>query len=561
MTPPQPPVANYVPAMSLPDSHEGDTLAHADPYVNAVSPRYHRESEKLTWTQKCTRLWTVTRWRLSRTIFSVPIPILTARFDMKLGDLIITLPLLLGLLGMAIFFTVEHEVKTSGAPATLAMILVFVLAVRNNSLLLALTGIPFERALFYHKLFSYATIVLTVVHACAYYVAPDEHVQTEDKDMDYKLLTGYVSFVAMVFLCILSVNKIRRRFFELFLRSHWILFIVATVFASLHGAPYIIVGVLPWFFDMLNRLVFRARKYSHGSLRPAKVSTGIVSREQVSVHVLPGDITLIQFPRVRKDTGEAFEYEAGQYAFVCIPSISYLEWHPFTFSSSPNETMVTMHIKTLGDWTKKVTIAAVDTTEYSLFDILLDGPYGKLSVDIDTPGVYSHYVLLSGGIGMTPMRSIVNWLYTEHHEGYRPDIKNVHFVWSVRDRDLIQALVDGTGLHHETSNHKSYFPARIQDANEPTSTFFSEFYLTRGEKDVEALLDHQLTSCLRYGSRPDTAKILRAMGEKAKEAGSTRVAVLACGPNSLVSDVVVASITLSKEMNIHFDVHTELFDF
>ncbi|KAF1789789.1 Riboflavin synthase-like beta-barrel [Phytophthora cactorum] len=501
--------------MSLPDSHEGDTLAHADPYVNAVSPRYHRESEKLTWTQKCTRLWTVTRWRLSRTIFSVPIPILTARFDMKLGDLIITLPLL----------------ENVWRAATLAMIFVFVLAVRNNSLLLALTGIPFERALFYHKLFSYATIVLTVVHACAYYVAPGEHVQTEDKDMDYKLLTGYVSFVAMVFLCILSVNKIRRRFFELFLRSHWILFIVATVFASLHGAPYIIVGVLPWFFDMLNRLVFRAH------------------------------ITLIQFPRVRKDTGEAFEYEAGQYAFVCIPSISYLEWHPFTFSSSPNETMVTMHIKTLGDWTKKVTIAAVDTTEYSPFDILLDGPYGKLSVDIDTPGVYSHYVLLSGGIGMTPMRSIVNWLYTEHHEGYRPDIKNVHFVWSVRDRDLIQALVDGTGLHHETSNHKSYFPARIQDANEPTSTFFSEFYLTRGEKDVEALLDHQLTSCLRYGSRPDTAKILRAMGEKAKEAGSTRVAVLACGPNSLVSDVVVASITLSKEMNIHFDVHTELFDF
>ncbi|KAI9985158.1 hypothetical protein PInf_004483 [Phytophthora infestans] len=148
------------------------------------------------------------------------------------------------------------------------------------------------------------------------------------------------------------------------------------------------------------------------------------------------------------------------------------------------------------------------------------------------------------------MRSIANWLYTEHHEGYRPDIKNVHFVWSVRDRELIQALVEGMELQLEANNHESYFPARIQDANESTSTFYSEFYLTKGEKDVEALLDHQLSNCLRG-----------AMGEKAKTAGNTRVAVLVCGPKPLVDGVVTTSMTLSKEMNLHFDVHTELFDF
>ncbi|ETP52009.1 hypothetical protein F442_02928 [Phytophthora nicotianae P10297] len=548
MTLSQPHVANCVPTLSLPESHEGDTGTPSDPYVSAVSPRQHIEPEKMNWARKCARYWTVARWRLSRTIFSVPVPMLTPRFDIKLGDLIVTFPLLMFLLGMAVFFTVEHEVKTSGALATFTMLFVFVLVVRNNSLLLALTGIPFERALFYHKLLSYATIVLTVVHAYAYYAAPDEHVQTADEDMDFKLLTGYVAFVAMVVLCLLSVNKIRRRFFEFFLRTHWILFIVAVVFASLHGAPYILVGVIPWFVDMLYRLAIRTRKYSKGSLKPTKVSTGIVARDQVSVDALPGDITLIQFPRVRKDTGDAFEYEAGQYAFICIPTISYLEWHPFTFSSSPNEEM-------------KVRTAAIDTNNDSPFDILLDGPYGNVSVDIATPGVYSHYVLFSGGIGVTPMRSIVNWLYTEHREGYRPDIKNVHFVWSVRDRDLIQALVDGTELHHETNNCESYFPPRIQDVNEAGSTFFSDFYLTRGEKDVEAQLDHQLRNCLRYGSRPDVTKILRSMGEKAKQDDSTRVAVLVCGPKPLVNGVVATGMTLSKEMKIQFDVHTELFDF
>ncbi|ETP23994.1 hypothetical protein F441_02952 [Phytophthora nicotianae CJ01A1] len=500
----------------------------------------------------------VTRWRLSRTIYSVPLPMLTARFDVKQGDLILTLPLLLILLAASVVLTNEHDVTMSGMPPTFTMFLVFGLVVRNNSLLLTLTGIPFERALFYHKLFAYATIILTALHAYSYRLSNDDG---EEEYKDSKVITGAIAFVAMIFMYLLSLNKIRRRFFEFFLRVHWVLFIVVIVAAVAHGAFFALFGILPWFIDMLYRLIFRARTYNRGSSKTDKVSAGIVAPEQVTVHALSGDITRIQFPRVRKDTGEALEYEAGQYAFICIPAISYLEWHPFTFSSSPNEEMVTIHIKTLGDWTKKLMIAAIDTNNDSPFDILLDGPYGKVSVDIATPGVYSHYVLFSGGIGVTPMRSIVNWLYTEHREGYRPDIKNVHFVWSVRDRDLIQALADGTELHHETNNCESYFPPRIQDVNEAGSTFFSEFYLTRGEKDVEAQLDHQLRNCLRYGSRPDVTKILRSMGEKAKQDDSTRVAVLVCGPKPLVNGVVATGMTLSKEMKIQFDVHTELFDF
>ncbi|KAG7378508.1 hypothetical protein PHYPSEUDO_009966 [Phytophthora pseudosyringae] len=560
MTSSQSPVAD-VDAASSRDVPAGGASTPLDPYVSVASPRHHGESEELSRTQKWARSWMVTRWRLSRTIYSVPVPVLTARFDIKRGDLVLTLPLLLVLLVASVVFTSDHDVKMSGMPPTFTMLLVFGMAVRNNSLLLTVTGIPFERALFYHKLFAYATILLTALHAFSYQLADDEG---EEGDKDAAKRTGAIAFVAMIFMYVLSLNKIRRRYFELFVRVHWILFIVVIVAAVAHGAFFALFGIVPWFVDMLYRLVFRARTYLRGSSKMTKGSErymGIVARDQVSVHALPGNITRIQFPRVRKDTGEAFEYAAGQYAFLCIPTISSFEWHPFTISSSPNEAIVTFHIKGLGDWTKKVMTAAVNATEESPFDILLDGPYGYVSVDVETPAVYAHYVMFSGGIGVTPMRSIVNWLYNEHHDGYRPDVKNVHFVWSVRDRDLIQALIDDTD---ESKNHASYFPARIQDAatpNEPTSKFFSEFYLTRGENDVEAQLDHQLSNCLRYGSRPDTAKILRAMGEKAQEAGSTRVAVLVCGPKPLVDGVVTSSIVLSKEMGVSFDVHTELFDF
>ncbi|KAG7377556.1 hypothetical protein PHYBOEH_000787 [Phytophthora boehmeriae] len=558
----QSPSAAYVHAVSSPSQHlpgEGVIKDSTTTYTKAISPKHQeapREPEKVSRMQRWTRSWIVTRWHLSRTIYSVPVPMLTVRFNIKRGDLLLTLPLLLILLAASVTFTSDQDVKMSGMPPTFTMLLVFGMAVRNNSLLLTLTGIPFERALFYHKLFAYATIVLTALHAVAYKMAKDNGKEEED----LKVFSGAIAFMAMIFMYLLSLNKIRRRFFEFFVRAHWVLFIVVIVAVVIHGAFFALFGILPWLVDMLYRLVFRARTYSKGK----KGQLGIIARDQVTVHALSGNVTRIQFPRVHKESSQSFDYEAGQYAFVCVPTISSLEWHPFTVSSAPGEDMVTFHIKGLGDWTEKVMATARDATEASPFDILLDGPYGSVSVDIKSPGVYSHFALFSGGIGVTPMRSIVNWLYREHHIGNRSDIKNVHFVWSVRDRELIEALTEGSALQLEGGSCESYFPHHLEDlssSNEPSNPFFSEFYLTKGKKDPESLVDRRFSNCLRYGVRPDTTQILRTIGERAQGNGNSRVAVLVCGPKPLVDSVVTACIALSKEMNVRFDVHSELFDF
>lgn len=144
MTNPQSPAANLDSTSShgIPDNHTDIAFTSSDPYVSAVSPRHRSESEELSRTQKWVRSWIVTRWRLSRTIYSVPVPILTARLDIKRGDLVLTLPLLLILLAASAVFTSEHDVKISGMPPTFTMLLVFRMAVRNNSLLLTLTGTP-----------------------------------------------------------------------------------------------------------------------------------------------------------------------------------------------------------------------------------------------------------------------------------------------------------------------------------------------------------------------------------------------------------------------------------
>jgi ferredoxin-NADP reductase len=74
--------------------------------------------------------------------------------------------------------------------------------------------------------------------------------------------------------------------------------------------------------------------------------------------------------------------------------------------------------------------------EATEFPIYLDGPYGAPAVDVNSPA-YKMFLLVSGGIGITPMQSIANDLMQQHRQG-RP-MKKIHFVWAVKDLDLVSA--------------------------------------------------------------------------------------------------------------------------
>ncbi|OWZ18190.1 hypothetical protein PHMEG_0007767 [Phytophthora megakarya] len=517
--------------------------------------------------QTLLRSWMVLRWSLSRRFFSVPIPLLTTNFDVKTGDLVLTLPVVIILVIINIILAATRSVGGSGTIASLGLLLVFFFAIRNNVLLLELSGISFERALFYHKLFAYTTIALSALHGLAYLLA---HHHGDEQGQDSKVTTGTITFVAMVLLYAMSLNFIRRRFFEVFIKTHWILFVVVVIAGVAHGAALALVGIAPWIIDMVFRLVYRTKIYKQGTIFKKKNSEntsmnsnhntstgmGVIASDQVSVAVLPGNIISVSFPRVREDTKETFEFEAGQYVFLCIPSISKLQWHPFTISSSSYEDIVVFYIKVSGDWTKKV-FEAAQKNDGTQFDMLVDGPYGKVSIDIANPEIYSHFALLAGGIGVTPMRSILNWLHYERYTLGRSKIKLVHFAWTLPNQVVMNALLDNI-VPNDEACPTGYFP-RIMIHDDANSVFRSEIYLTRAERDVE--VDQQLGNCLRYGTRPDIIVILRNLGEQAKKDGKERVAVLVCGPMSMVQTVLKASLTLSKEMKVQFDVHTELFEF
>ncbi|KAF1325602.1 hypothetical protein FI667_g9108, partial [Globisporangium splendens] len=428
--------------------------------------------QRATVFQRAARTWFAIRWKLAETIFARPIPWVTANLEFKLGDLLLTLPLAMGFLIWNALLCSKIEVKESGTPPQLMMLLVFALAVRNNSILLTRTSLPYERAVVPQVLRGHRDCrrgfarTRILARRRRRRILARRRLRFNDSYREPTLSTeasGAIIFCLLLALYVLSLNVVRRKFFELFLRMHWLLFIGIVVFSIIHGAGLVVVGTVIWAIDIVFHHGYIAPKYWKGSLTTTK-HFGVLTRGQVSIANLPGHIVRIQFPKARADSGECFHYEADQYVFLCVPKLGYLEWHPFTISSSPHEALVTIHIKALGDWTKKLSKLAEPTNNSdvampAVFSILIDGPYGHVSIGLASPTKYSHVALFSGGIGITPMQSIVNQLYFEYHHQTRHALQKVCFVWSVRDRVTVQALFNRSFVESKKQLQHSQLPS------------------------------------------------------------------------------------------------------
>lgn len=107
--------------------------------------------------------------------------------------------------------------------------------------------------------------------------------------------------------------------------------------AALHKAYLIYIGVGFWFLDLFLRLILVL-------VYKKKIKKATLTN-------LPGNIIRLVF-ELNKD--DFFRYKSGQYVCICIPEVSWYEWHPLSISSSPHETEFSLHFSVVGSWTKKL---------------------------------------------------------------------------------------------------------------------------------------------------------------------------------------------------------------
>jgi predicted ferric reductase len=139
---------------------------------------------------------------------------------------------------------------------------------------------------------------------------------------------------------------------------------------------------------------------------------------------------------------DGMAFEPGQFAWLSMGRTPFhFEQHPISISSSaevPKGGDVAFTIKALGDWSAKVVPEIQPGTSF-----WVDGPYGVFSPDWDQgPG----YVLIAGGIGITPLRSMCETLAD------RGDVRPVILFYGGRDwegltfREELDALASRMNL-------------------------------------------------------------------------------------------------------------------
>jgi predicted ferric reductase len=96
--------------------------------------------------------------------------------------------------------------------------------------------------------------------------------------------------------------------------------------------------------------------------------------------------------------GDKLNFVPGQYAFIKQDSKGLLgESHPFSMSSSPDDSKLKFGIKALGDFTATLEGAEIGST------FKIDGPYGTFSNKVVKN---SRQIWIAGGIGVTPFMSM-----------------------------------------------------------------------------------------------------------------------------------------------------------
>lgn len=417
--------------------------------------------------------------------------------------------------------TIKKKRKFSGLVASISIGLAFTFAC-HNSVWMIFLGLPFERGLFWHKFFNYWGLILGLYHGLIGY--PPQWTFTEN--------TGISIISLTICIAITSFYLIRRKWFRFFQISHWILILGIAISLSLHEATCALFGLLLWILDLFIRFYI--------------IRTNQRKSKMVTLLKLPSNILRVSLQK------KSLVYKPGQYVFLCFPAINFYEFHPFSISSSPSEDQIHLHIRVLGDWTRKLYDSMKGNVEE--VNCYIDGPYGNPMINIDNEDI-KIFIMISGGIGITPLQSICNELMSQKIRGRK--LKKILFIWSVKDMTLMNnSFIDG--LPHEIP--LSFQPDGLE--YEETEILECKFHLTNSRKESEFYkgnIHPSKQKNLRLG-RANLDLYLKNIVNFAKKEEERKVGVLCCGPERMV-DEVKGLVGKYSQDEVLLEFHEEIFEF
>ena len=320
--------------------------------------------------------------------------------------------------GAAAFFHVWARVLGHLTSLSCSLLL---LPATKQSVWFHLLGVPFERALKYHRGLGALTYLFVTLHMVLWYLkwAIDSTlfhniVSTHELKItpawvhgdNPTVVTSELAWLALTLMIGVSIFG-RRRSYELFYYLHVPIGLAFLGAALIHAWSF-------WYYGAIGLTLF----CGDALLRTVHAARADRGRPMFAEFDEASQVTTLRFDRAAFD-----HFEPAQYIHICVPAISRLERHPFTISSAPSAAERTLHIKAVpmkgrkalptgaetgggGTFTAKLARLVQRGGVEALGDVRIDGPLGSAGAMAYGEG-FDELVLVAGGIGFTPIHSIL----------------------------------------------------------------------------------------------------------------------------------------------------------
>ncbi|KAI9145003.1 ferric reductase NAD binding domain-containing protein [Paraphysoderma sedebokerense] len=412
--------------------------------------------------------------------------------------------------------------------------------------------VPLDKNITFHRYVAYAIVFFTWLHVSAHYwnylVLGKATMHSSEW---YALLsgpgwTGQVATLCFFLMVTSAAEKVRRAHFEIFWYIHH-LFLVFFGALLPHGAYCFVkadqgapcaVGGNFWKYFVGGGILYTIERI----LREIRARQ-LTYLSKVVAH--PGKVLELQI------TKPSATIRSGQYIFLNCPQVSLWQWHPFTLTSAPEESFISVHIRCVGDWTTTlanacgVTFTDADKNVSSKFgqaalqlpSVMVDGPYGAASEDWTN---FEVIVCVGAGIGVTPFASILKSIfYRKNNQKSLPKLKKVYFFWVCRDKDAFSWFQDLL-LAIEAQDTEDFVEIHTYLTGALKPNEITNVMIQDAEGDRDALTG--LKSFTFYG-RPNLDNIFSGLKVSHPE---TDIGVFFCGPKPL-------SARLHQACNKHTD--------
>ncbi|XP_008543644.1 dual oxidase isoform X1 [Microplitis demolitor] len=311
--------------------------------------------------------------------------------------------------------------------------------------------IPFDSAIEMHKYIAYWALIFTVIHIVGhgfnfYHIATQTsddltclfrnnfHATHEIPKFHYWIwntMTGVTSIIltfvtGIIFIC--SIPIIRQKLYKWFALGHT-LYPLFYILIFLHGSGRLIQEPIFHYFFLGPVIIFTIDKIFTATRKTVEIPL-------LKVDLLPSDVTCMIFQKPQN-----FQYKSGQWVRISCPALNANEYHPFTLSSAPHESVLSVHIRAVGPWTHNIRNKLdPNTKEFNILPkIHVDGPYGESHQNWDK---YDISILVAGGIGVTPFASILKDIVYKSNQKLNLGCKKVYFIWVTRSQKQFEWMVD-----------------------------------------------------------------------------------------------------------------------